>query len=833
MDTVYEVENCPRIGRLGFEAEDSYGVAAQNVHDVKGMSEKTQTSSTFSVATPEAPIQWESGQEKPKKLTRGPLKQLLSLLAVHFPALVVSFALLWQNSALHFWFDFEKTIWVDGREFNTNDILHTLQIAAKLYELLVLLSLSNIALDLYRMKLMGNGLPLGLVTSGYRIGDLSYLKHSGLLLAFRSRAAAFAIFIALASLLSIAMGPASAILMIPSAGWWEFHDPTGTMAMQVGLEPYEEVDPWPSHLDVDWLNKTGRLTRCKGSRMAGWPVCPSDGFDTINAWVNGWTSNRLIPNVSMASHLASTEIRRWLSISNLTTDDGDITLATTAASAALEATGYYLDYLDMYYSQTDDLLSDFRVNIAPSNELYQPLVQSKCQLWDWDEARDALRRNDSSGLPYWSLDGLNCLGNTTCEGWKQLDKSSRLVDAQYFDYDPGADVNQVFSWINTTDGRLSAMVKLPYIIYAPYDPNSENLPEPVEQRWWASVCSFVPHWVSSSISLPIRRTNTVETVASYAGDSWDLSIFGDLQDTSIMMTIEREFADMLNVPVNSSLAARLQNPDWDATRDPPMTIGIIDSLLGPSISIGDDLPEYFSTAFQYREDASRQASSVEKVLSLVLVDALSLATSQSSDPYVITQKTPDLLTLLYTSQSGPSGYSTTHLERGNGSCPVISSSEKDGTFCLSGYDNYEQLQAEFAGYTSWTFTVDQFGYGAGMPSPTLTFALFMVYTYLAVVFAYVLGLLVYCKILPRLSRFGEQKECPVHVAGWDDLQDLVALSWKSRCPGELHNTGAGVDSFSDVWKNRAMVRVTSGSKLELVINDCGEMDRAQKGVYYS
>lgn len=440
-----------------------------------------------------------------------------------------------------------------------------------------------------------------------------------------------------------------------------------------------------------------------------------------------------------------------------------------------------------------------------------------------------MHRNDSSGLPHWSLDGTDCLGNTMCEIWKQLDQLDRQVDGHYWDFDPGAKIFPVFQWINMTEGPLSAAVKLPYVTYGPPDPDT-GLVVPIEQRWWISVCSFVPHWVPGSISLPIRRTNVVETDAAYAEDSWDLTMFGDLQD-SVMINVEQEWADMLNMPVNNTLAAFMEDSDWDA-QDPPLTIGILDSLLGPSISIDMGDTDYMSTAFQHW-NVSVLAVNIEKILSLVLVNGLSLATSQAADPYVVTQKTPNLLELLYTSVVSPTGYDLTRLERGNGSCAVISSSQEVDASCLSGYDNFDQILEEFAAHTSWTFTVDQFGYGAGIASPTLTFALSMVYAYLIVLFAYLLGLLVYCQVIPRLTRFGEPREPPMRVAAWEDLQDIVALSWKSRCPDELHNTGAGVDSFSKVWKRCAMVRVTSGSNLELVINDPGEMERARKGVYYS
>jgi hypothetical protein len=365
----------PRIGPFYFETEEQWSKSSEkNISEVSN--EIKRADSEEVVWDNEA--QSQGDPEKRKTLTRSPFRQVFRFIVVHLPPLSISLILIWQNSHRHFWFDSGATVWVGNYEFDINDIIHVLQIAAKLYELLVLLSLSSIALDLYRVKLVGGGLPLGLLTSGYRVGDLSYLIHSGLLTAIRSRAVAFAIFIALASILSIFMGPASAIMLVPSSGWWQFQDTKHSLSFEIRLEPWDltakKVDPWPSRLDADWLNDTDYLSTCDGQRLRGHPQCPSDGFDTIDNWLNAFTSNRLFPNISIASLVASTEIRRWLSVSSTDDNSGRATLATTPSSAALEVIGYYVDYVDFYYSNSSFPANDFRVNIAPENTLYQPLV---------------------------------------------------------------------------------------------------------------------------------------------------------------------------------------------------------------------------------------------------------------------------------------------------------------------------------------------------------------------------------------------------------------------------------------------------------------------------
>jgi hypothetical protein len=457
-------------------------------------------------------------------------------------------------------------------------------------------------------------------------------------------------------------------------------------------------------------------------------------------------------------------------------------------------------------------------------------VQTKCQTFDWNEARDSLHENDTKNMPYWSVEGFECLGDTTCNRWKEAGQSDRLIDSQYWDHDPTEQLYPLFRWINVGDGPLSAAVKLPYIVYELDDPVTDET-APSAQGWWFSVCTFVPHWVSSSVSLPIRRTNVVESNTSFINSNMKLTQLPDYTDSN-MIQIDHEFAELINFPVNDTWAARVNARDWNSDDIVPLSVGAVDSLLSSMINYDGANVSFWRNIFQYRQDSTHVFSEVEKVLGLDLVNAISMTTAKSADPYLIKEKTADSITILYPSGINPSSFDPTTLTRGNGSCPVISTSEDNGAFCLLGYDSIDQVLAEFEAEDVWTFTLDQFGFGAGMPSPTLTFAMFILYFYLAMVFSFFLGLFLFWIFIFKMSAFRDGGRQPVCVAGWDDLQDLLALAWKSKCPDGLVNTGAGVKSFSDVWKKHAIVRVTAGDNLELVIQDADQAHRVQHGVYY-
>ncbi|KAK0710846.1 hypothetical protein B0H67DRAFT_583541 [Lasiosphaeris hirsuta] len=156
-------------------------------------------------------------KSKPTKVaSQRKLAALWFITRFHLPSLVVSFFLLGIYVAQ----------WVWPPPGPSPNVLGALQFAAKVHEGLMILSLSNMLLHRIRYLLMSrDGVPLGLITSPWQLSSPLYfvssefwgsalrsvraMTHSGTLL-----------LLLLCCLLAVAIGPFSAIVIIPRVEYW-------------------------------------------------------------------------------------------------------------------------------------------------------------------------------------------------------------------------------------------------------------------------------------------------------------------------------------------------------------------------------------------------------------------------------------------------------------------------------------------------------------------------------------------------------------------------------------------------------------------------------------
>lgn len=122
----------------------------------------------------------------------------------------------------------EQVLWTPP--WPTTNISNALQFAAKLHETLMIASLVSVLLHHIRYKLLssdGYGLPLGLITSPFRLLDISYLWSRDFSAACRSvkgfRLSEFITIIIhlFLFILAAVVGPASAISVLPRLGEWQ------------------------------------------------------------------------------------------------------------------------------------------------------------------------------------------------------------------------------------------------------------------------------------------------------------------------------------------------------------------------------------------------------------------------------------------------------------------------------------------------------------------------------------------------------------------------------------------------------------------------------------
>ncbi|KAK8041510.1 hypothetical protein PG994_014517 [Apiospora phragmitis] len=186
-----------------------------------------------------------------------------------------------------------------------------LQILAKLHELIMVASLYGIALHISRRLLVGSaGVPFGLLVGGYQSPG-SYIVHkalwSPLLGSFRLRKWRFAIFalgLLFATVFANALGPASAIALIPNLDWYTMGDPfrnirAQTSTYHIGRENMTAEETirtfYPTVLDRFTFDNEYNFNLC---RSANWNVidCPGADWEAIFSWANSFTGTGVNTN---------------------------------------------------------------------------------------------------------------------------------------------------------------------------------------------------------------------------------------------------------------------------------------------------------------------------------------------------------------------------------------------------------------------------------------------------------------------------------------------------------------------------------------------------------
>lgn len=230
--------------------------------------------------------------ERPKRAltSRIPVVEFL----VHSIALGTICALFWVNFSNHFKSNFQVKM-TERRNLE----IKLLQLGAKLHELVMLSSLSFIVFHYMRKLLTGrNGIPFGLVGAPYVTQSPATVVKQPFLVGFR-HSWPFGLLLVVVCVLSVLVGPSSAIAMIPSLNWFELKEPwpKGDQTIWYANRPAHEFPTdqlWPTVFNAaDWFNSTGEAD-CKENSFISRVYCPAAGYPDIWRWVR-------LPRVSLWS----------------------------------------------------------------------------------------------------------------------------------------------------------------------------------------------------------------------------------------------------------------------------------------------------------------------------------------------------------------------------------------------------------------------------------------------------------------------------------------------------------------------------------------------------
>mgnify|MGYP006976733542 CR=1 FL=1 len=289
------------------------------------------------------------------------------------------------------------------------------QIASKVVDVLIMTSLTTVAIDLTKRFLVGSRLPFWLVMCAYRVDDLAFFFTS----LFHGRLGGsplgqkrldrremrtsimlgFLVF--LCNFLSLFLGPSAAVLIIPELDWF----PLRKAFSNVRTPFYYALPPertWPSIISKTQLERDGQLDKCNdfNSRYAFW--CPTASFPELSSWIVNWASTGA--EHDPVFHVPRTNMTRPLAIYH----GLHRTAATTMSLPPLLTMARILSMrhsLGIISRQRK-----VRFTTTHRSTVYQPLVQTSCSMY----SNLDVTRNPEAHVSF-PTEELECFGDPQCE----------------------------------------------------------------------------------------------------------------------------------------------------------------------------------------------------------------------------------------------------------------------------------------------------------------------------------------------------------------------------------------------------------------------------------
>lgn len=693
---------------------------------------------------------------------------------------------------------FNNTYWTDEADWDNKflwsilrgtRIQDILQFAAKLYEIIIVLSLSAMVMHAFRRMLVGDGVAWGLMSGAYQVGSPSYFFSRELWAPFTKpenpRNFFMALGLALLVIYANMIGPFTAIIISPILEWWPVHDPYNGEK----LTSYIQASP-------DWIYPTLLndslmvLDTCSEYAQAN---CPDSGFPEVKDLVEAWAVSNAKPSAQM-NHPGVGTSRELVSSLEYSTDDEHLAIATTLHSSVVELAGAFWNYIDSNES-TYNVNQSKRPKFIPEQEdIYAPLVQVQCSRYSYNEIRK------TGSKPSFHMGRMRNFSSYHTESLEDSYKSrsSWEVPVELWDFERD-DVDETsFEWVDvaplSADGQpsIGAFVTVPM---ARHKQNVGNKTSPVQDSILIP-CMIDARWASSETHYDPTADNLLPN------DLADLSTLSpfwedkkvrnkNLNQPNILMSLS--WADFLNNPTGDVVSAIGSTFNGSAMR------WLLDSFVWPDDGESWDFSSFKTAKFipQSTEDKNdvEAARAVATTLSLAIADAISrVALAQ------------DLGLVIHNNNNGTVQWKQLWLQSSNGTSGSIEKDEKE-------------LQDAYA--MNWR--VERKGWGYGFKTPTIIFGVFLLLLHAGLV-------LVFCAYVLwfRLVSNGWAS------GAWGGLSELIALAFTSQRPTNpvIRKIADGDDKWNTMT-TPVFVRTVDHEGIELLLGDGSRASRLTIGRVYS
>lgn len=728
-----------------------------------------------------------SPEGMPKKVLQTGWLLFLQSWLFHAPSVILTVVVGYIGSAQLFWFPEEGPV-IGNTKFTPSTISNLLQIAAKLHEIVMVLSISAVILAIYRRRLIGNGIRLGCLTAGYRVGDVGYLFSSPFWRQGLERTRSWEILLCglfvFATIMSATVGPASAVLLLPSLDWFDF---------AAGTAFSNTVSPLTYDLDRNHVwepvmrigeNYTQEDDVCLTPEGLYGVYCPTSGFREMNEWVRQWRATNLASPI-LYQAVASDIGRR---LKPLTDKETSVVLSTTPSDFLLNSIGLFQNYIAAanvgavsgrpgsgklrYRLQTQG--ADIQGNPF-SAALFQPFVQSKCHIFKKAE----FLAMDTVPFP---TKGLKCMKDRVCE---RASESPPLLQPQISPFNKGTVGSGVTNFFvefdNSTVVYLSGQTSM-----RKEDQGEDNI----------YLCSLVASWIPANYTFDPVKSNVLKSTL------WsDKSMRGvGVNDsaTGTMLKFTNMWLRRLNPWIDLT-----EGNEWSA-------LEAITSYFKQITETTEHAADAHSAPPGGSDDNAAKEVFLATAIGVYLTEALARSSGDGNTVVKLSKNDTILQFANLDSQgqkpvSNITVHNATHVY-----------SDDTGMYTLGDLDTADQVLFQRA--LPIVLTAERYGYGTGQPRKSLHFAQAMLAMYLGAVSLYAAAIA--AGHVLDICRDGVRgRRRILHVAAWSDLQDLLLLALKTPVPvgGDLADAGAGATS-SSVWKKIVQVRADDRDHVQLVMD---------------
>ena len=682
----------------------------------------------------------------------------------HLLPLLVTVAIISLNA--------REVYWQDLGLPNQNTKLQALQYAAKAHEIIMAASLTAIVVYQVRYDLSGSkGVPLGFLTAGFQLNDLSFLFtkkfFGGATVRARSigwsRSSRLTYLLVLGFALTSVVGPSSAVAMIPRLDWWDM-----SQVEAFGREYKDrvyfnrtEAELWPGDItnaiypDVSWCSAMNTSNQ----------DCAVRAIDVVGPWISLHQSQGTKPNITVFQDF---EVTRYLTSQGGPPDNSSWTVSSTIGSIFAQDLNHYWDWqvenASLPTSISRPLIRPAFIN--PTFKVKKPLVQAQCQSYvnpDWENETFDFPHDELLTPPLdefkddaWSLPNefvLNLKGNDSSIG-------------------------------NTSDPNH------PWILF----------------DWFDAASNFTSQGAPSlgAVAIYLAANGTglipVLTTCSFDGRWAPVKYYLDPKDT---ITIRQDSPNPMDILNGSSKEAANELTRMRMSLDWANTLNIqgFDSDV-PSTTVVEEMLTGWSGGNFIFPETERTASGyvlksldwrLSTTLGLYLTEGLARAFSDAGKGSMLYRQAAEM-EQSYVRYLNDINQPALKEGYRNGKLDWVETRDPRWNDSILPWDEW----APQNGYTEITMTVQRNGYGYGFEGVPIKLAAIVLGIYIALVCVHLIAMVVGGRM----------------YKGCSDMSDMLALAWSSAPTVEMKNLAAGIKNHQ-TWRRVVTVREKE-QRLQLV-----------------